>query len=74
MTEEVLAFDLKVVCADESEHEQVELKIIDDKVAFVTADGIKLEDDCAVRYINNGNFLAPVPSIEHAIIRYRRQS
>lgn len=73
MTEEVLAFDLTVVCADKSEHEKVEMKLVDDKVSFVTPDGTELTGDCAVTFINNGNFLVPVHGIEQAIVRYRRQ-
>lgn len=73
MNEEVLAFDLKVICADKSKHESVELKLIDDKVVFVTPDGLELKGKNAVAFIDNGNFLVPAHTMEHAIVRYRSQ-
>jgi hypothetical protein len=74
MSEEVLAFDLKVICADKSEHERVELKLVDDRVVFVTQDGVQLKGDCAVTFIDNGNFLVPAHTMENAIVRYRKQN
>lgn len=71
--ETVLAFDLKVICANKEEHEKVELKIVDQKVCFVTADGIELKGENAVTFIDKGNFLSPVHHLERAILRYRSQ-
>jgi hypothetical protein len=73
MTETVLAFDLKVLCADGKRYENVELKVIDEKVIFVTNKNVELKGDSAVTYIDNGNFLVPIHGIEHAIVKYRGQ-
>ena len=73
MTETVLGFDLTVVCADDKRYEKVELKTIDDTVLFVTADGTELKGNSAVTFIDSGNFLASLYSIEYAITKYRGQ-
>lgn len=73
MTETVLAFDLKVLCANGKRHKNVELKVIDEKVIFVTDKNVELKGDSAVTYIDNGNFLVPIHGIEHAIVKYRGQ-
>ena len=53
MTETVLAFDLKVVCANGKRYENVELKVIEEKVVFVTKKNVELKGDSAVTYIDN---------------------
>ena len=73
MTETVLGFDLTVICANADRYEKVELKIIDDTVLFVTADGTELKEDSAVTFIDSGKLLAPPDSIAYAIIKYRGQ-
>ena len=73
MTETVLAFDLNVLCADGKRYENVELRVIEEKVVFITDKNVELKGASAVTYINNGNFLVPVQGIEHAIVKYRGQ-
>lgn len=69
----VLAFDLKVICANEEKHENVELRVVDQKVSFVTSNGAELKGENAVTFIDGGNFLTPVHHLERAIVRYRSQ-
>ena len=73
MTETILAFDLKVLCANGKRYKNVELKVIDEKVVFVTDKNVELKGDSVVTYIDNGNFLVPIHGIEYAIVKYRNQ-
>lgn len=71
--ENVLACDLTVICRNKERHEGVNLRVTDDAVEFVTAEGLKLEGETAVELIDKGNFLMPAYLIEKAIVKYRGQ-
>lgn len=73
MSETVLAIDLKVTCADHGVHEGVTMKVVDDRVVYLTTDGEELKDHCAVQNISGGTFLAMMDVISAAIWTYRRQ-
>lgn len=74
MTEQVIGCNLTVICADGTEHTDIVLKIINDKVLYVTLDGEELKADTAVEKIEAGNFLAPLFIVAQAVDHYRRQS
>jgi len=73
MSETVLAVDLKVTCADHGVHEDVTMKIVDERVVYLTTDGEELKGDCAVQNISAGTFLKTMDVISAAIWAYRRQ-
>lgn len=73
MSETVLAIDLKVTCADHGVHESVTMKLVDDRVVYVTPDGEELKDHCAVQIISDGIFLTGMDVVSAAIYAYRRQ-
>jgi len=73
MSETVLAIDLKVTCADHGTHEGVTMKVIDERVVYVTPDGEELKGDCCVKTIDGGSFLMPLTVIAAMIEEYRRQ-
>jgi len=73
MTETFLAFDLKVTCLDGSQHEGVELKIVDETVIYSKPDGTELKGDTAVTMIDAGSFLMPPNIVAQAIEQYRSQ-
>jgi len=73
MSETVLGIDLKVTCADHGTHEGVTMKVVNERVVYVTPDGEELKDHCAVQNISGGTFLAGMDVIGAAIWAYRRQ-
>lgn len=73
MSETVLGINLKVTCADHCTHEGVTMKVIDERVVYVTPDGEELKDHCAVQNISGGTFVAGMHVIGAAICTYRRQ-
>ena len=73
MSETVLAIDLKVTCADHGMHEGVTMKLLNDRVVYLTTEGEELKDDCAVQNISAGTFLKTMDVISAAIWAYRRQ-
>jgi len=74
MTETVLAINLKVTCADHETHEDVTMKLMDDRVIYLTTDGKELKGDCCVQTISGGTFVASLPIIALMIEKYRRQN
>lgn len=73
MSETVLGIDLKVTCADHGVHEGVVMKIVDDRVVYLTTDGEELKGDCCVKNIDHAVFVMPMSVIASAIDIYRRQ-
>lgn len=73
MSETVLAIDLKVTCADHGMHEGVTMKLVGDRVMYVTPEGEELKGECAVQNISAGTFLKTMDVISAAIWAYRRQ-
>jgi hypothetical protein len=73
MSETVLGIDLKVTCADHGVHEGVIMKVVDDRVIYLTTDGEELKGDCAVQNISGATFLAGMNVIANAIRIYRGQ-
>lgn len=73
MTEHTLACNLTVICRDKQRRENVRLRITDEKVEFLTEDGVSLYGDKAVELIDRGDLLMPVYLIETAIVKYRGQ-
>lgn len=73
MSETVLAIDLKVTCADHGVHEGVTMKVVDDRVVYLTTEGEELKGHCAVQNISGGTFLVMMDVISAAIWAYRRQ-
>lgn len=73
MSETVLGINLKVTCADHGVHEGVIMKVVNDRVIYLTIDGEELKGDCCVNTIDGGTFVAPVSVIGNAIEAYRRQ-
>jgi hypothetical protein len=73
MSETVLGIDLKVTCADHGVHEGVVMKIVDDRVIYLTTDGEELKGDCRVINIDHSCFLVPMNFVAMAIDMYRKQ-
>lgn len=74
MSETVLAINLKVTCADNKVHESVTMKVMDERVVYITLDGDELQGDCCVQTVNGGTFVASLPIIALMIEKYRRQN
>ena len=74
MSETVLAIDLKVTCADYGVYEGVTMKLVDDRVVYLTTDGEELKGDCCVQAIDGGTFVMPVHVIASMVENYRGQN
>lgn len=74
MSETVLGIDLKVTCSDHGTHEGVTMKVVDERVVYVTPDGEELKGDCCVETIDGGMFVMPVHVIASMVEKYRGQN
>ena len=74
MSERFIGINLRVTCADHGTHEGVTMKIVDDVVVCVTADGERLQGDCCVTLLEGGTFVVPPIEFAEALAKYRGQN
>lgn len=70
----LLAIDLSVTCADGSKHDDVTMKMINNKTIYLTKDGLNLENVQKVITIDAGKFTEDHMIIFSAIKTYREDN
>lgn len=70
----LLAINLSVTCADGSKHDDVTMKIINNKTIYLTKDGLNLEGVQKVITIDAGQFVQNPMFIANAIEKYREDN
>lgn len=74
MNEILLGIGLSVSCADGSEHDNVIMKIINDKTIYLTENNESLIADRQVVKINSGEFVESLMIIALAIDKYKEDN